>query len=67
MTVGFFHIKSAHPAADIYCYLCNDAKQDPEIKAHLAAFGINVGSLTKTEKSMTELVRTSPSLHLILR
>ena len=45
--------------ADIYCYSCNDAKQDPELKSHLAAFGINVGSLTKTEKSMTELVRFS--------
>lgn len=41
--------------ADIYCYLCNDAKQDPELAAHLAAFGINVQTQTKTEKSMTEL------------
>ncbi|CCL99939.1 uncharacterized protein FIBRA_01964 [Fibroporia radiculosa] len=41
--------------ADIYCYTCNDAKQDPELAAHLAAFGINVQTQTKTEKSMTEL------------
>ncbi|OBZ78711.1 Ubiquitin carboxyl-terminal hydrolase 14 [Grifola frondosa] len=27
--------------ADIYCYLCNDSKLDPEIAAHLATFGIN--------------------------
>ncbi|TEB19535.1 ubiquitin carboxyl-terminal hydrolase 14 [Coprinellus micaceus] len=46
---------TAEGEADIYCYSCNDAKQDPELKSHLAAFGINVGSLTKTEKSMTEL------------
>ncbi|KAF9816460.1 hypothetical protein IEO21_04065 [Rhodonia placenta] len=41
--------------ADIYCYICNDAKQDPELAAHLATFGINVQTQTKTEKSMTEL------------
>lgn len=46
---------TAEGDADIYCYKCNDAKQDPDLKAHLASFGINVGSLTKTEKSMTEL------------
>lgn len=42
---------------DIYCYSCNDAKLDPELASHLAAFGINVQTQTKTEKSMTELVR----------
>ncbi|KZT00902.1 ubiquitin carboxyl-terminal hydrolase 14 [Laetiporus sulphureus 93-53] len=41
--------------ADIYCYTCNDAKTDPELAAHLATFGINVQTQTKTEKSMTEL------------
>lgn len=41
--------------ADIYCYQCNDARLDPELPAHLAAFGINVATQTKTEKSMTEL------------
>ncbi|KAG6831536.1 hypothetical protein H0H87_004863 [Tephrocybe sp. NHM501043] len=41
--------------ADVYCYVCNDAKLDPEIAAHLATFNINVQQLTKTEKSMTEL------------
>ena len=44
-----------HP--DIYCYACDDARQDPEIAAHLKTFGINIQSLAKTEKSMTELVR----------
>ncbi|EIN03471.1 ubiquitin carboxyl-terminal hydrolase 14 [Punctularia strigosozonata HHB-11173 SS5] len=41
--------------ADIYCYACDDAKQDPSLAAHLASFGINVAAQTKTEKSMTEL------------
>lgn len=40
---------------DIYCYICNDAKVDLELASHLATFGINVQTLTKTEKSMTEL------------
>jgi hypothetical protein len=42
--------------ADIYCYICDDSKLDPEIATHLSTFGINVQTLTKTEKSMTELV-----------
>ncbi|KAI0686470.1 ubiquitinyl hydrolase [Cytidiella melzeri] len=41
--------------ADIYCYACNDARLDPELPRHLAAFGINVLTQKKTEKSMTEL------------
>ncbi|THH30270.1 hypothetical protein EUX98_g3935 [Antrodiella citrinella] len=41
--------------ADVYCYSCNDAVLDPELSAHLATFGINVQTQTKTEKSMTEL------------
>ncbi|KAH8091347.1 ubiquitin carboxyl-terminal hydrolase 14 [Cristinia sonorae] len=41
--------------ADIYCYSCNDAKVDFELATHLATFGINVQTQTKTEKSMTEL------------
>ncbi|OCH88833.1 ubiquitin carboxyl-terminal hydrolase 14 [Obba rivulosa] len=41
--------------ADIYCYLCNDARTDPDLATHLAAFGINVQTQKKTEKSMTEL------------
>ncbi|KDQ51372.1 hypothetical protein JAAARDRAFT_41222 [Jaapia argillacea MUCL 33604] len=41
--------------ADIYCYLCNDARLDPELAQHLSSFGINVQTQTKTEKSMTEL------------
>lgn len=56
--ISIVRVDSRLRSIDIYCYKCNDAKQDPDLKAHLASFGINVGSLTKTEKSMTELVRT---------
>ncbi|KAG6820120.1 hypothetical protein H0H93_005126 [Arthromyces matolae] len=41
--------------ADVYCYACDDAKLDPEMAAHLSSFGINVQTLSKTEKTMTEL------------
>ncbi|KAG9016283.1 hypothetical protein FRB90_003507 [Tulasnella sp. 427] len=46
---------TAEGTADIYCYQCNDSRLDPELAAHLANFGINVLTQTKTEKSMTEL------------
>ncbi|KAI9321020.1 hypothetical protein BX666DRAFT_1851467 [Dichotomocladium elegans] len=41
--------------ADIYCYLCNDARLDHDLAAHLCNWGINVADQSKTEKSMTEL------------
>ncbi|KZP06271.1 ubiquitinyl hydrolase [Athelia psychrophila] len=41
--------------ADIYCYVCNDSKVDPDLALHLSTFGINVQTQQKTEKSMTEL------------
>lgn len=40
---------------DVFCYLCDDSKQDPDLSSHLSTFGINLQTLTKTEKSMTEL------------
>jgi len=40
---------------DIYCYSCNDEKSDPEIKTHLAHWGINIADRQKTEKSLTEM------------
>ncbi|KAK7049909.1 ubiquitin C-terminal hydrolase Ubp14 [Paramarasmius palmivorus] len=46
---------TAEGNADIYCYVCNDPKLDPELAKHLATFGIRVESQQKTEKSMTEL------------
>ena len=45
--------------SDIHCYICDDSKLDPDLSRHLAAFGINVQTQTKTEKSMTELVSYS--------
>ncbi|KAI0653789.1 ubiquitinyl hydrolase [Cubamyces menziesii] len=42
-------------SADVYCYICNDSKVDPDLARHLATFGINVQTQTKTEKSITEL------------
>ena len=51
---------------DIYCYQCNDAKEDPNLAVHLASFGINVQTQTKTEKSMTELVRYSFSIENVV-
>ena len=45
-----------HRYSDIYCYVCDDSKADPEIAFHLSKFGINVATLSKTEKNMTELV-----------
>ncbi|KAG6860262.1 hypothetical protein C0995_013533 [Termitomyces sp. Mi166 len=41
--------------ADVYCYACDDTKLDPEITTHLSSFGINVQTLSKTTKTMTEL------------
>ncbi|KAF8327578.1 ubiquitin carboxyl-terminal hydrolase 14 [Cantharellus anzutake] len=46
---------TAEGNADIYCYACNDSKLDPEIALHLSAFGINIQSQVKTEKTITEL------------
>ena len=41
--------------ADIYCYQCNDERVDPELKAHLSHWGINIAKREKTEKSLTEM------------
>lgn len=40
---------------DVYCYSCNDEKSDPEIKGHLAHWGINIAERQKTEQSLTEM------------
>lgn len=57
MYTDVFRDKQLSMLVDIYCYACNDARLDPELTTHLTAFGINVTSQKKTEKSMTELVR----------
>jgi ubiquitin carboxyl-terminal hydrolase 5/13 len=49
-------------SADVYCYACDDARLDPHLAKHLSNFGIEVASQSKTEKSMTELVRPHISL-----
>lgn len=41
--------------ADVYCYSCDEEVKDPEIPTHLASWGIDVATRTKTEKSTTEL------------
>ena len=51
-----FVVADAFSTLDVYCYVCNDSKQDPELATHLSTFGINVQTQKKTEKSMTELV-----------
>lgn len=40
---------------DVYCYACNDAVIDPALGPHLQHLGVPVATLSKTEKSMTEL------------
>ncbi len=40
----------------MYCYVCDDMKEDPALKDHLGLFGINIDAVEKTEKSMAELV-----------
>lgn len=40
---------------DVYCYACNDAREDKQLAQHLHGLGLRVEGLTKTEKSMTEL------------
>jgi len=48
-------------ASDVFCYLCDDMKEDLELASHLSTFGISVQALSKTEKSMTELVSNCSS------
>ncbi|KAK9464515.1 hypothetical protein V1512DRAFT_268129 [Lipomyces arxii] len=41
--------------ADVYCYLCNEERQDPELANHLALWGIKISERQKVEKSLVEL------------
>lgn len=41
--------------ADIYCYLCDEERVDPNLSLHLKNFGIQLESQQKTEKSLAEL------------
>jgi len=46
---------TAEGHADIHCYSCDEERQDPELVAHLAHWGIDIAGRTKTEKSVTEM------------
>jgi ubiquitin carboxyl-terminal hydrolase 5/13 len=46
---------TADGKADVYSYGEDDMVEDPNLKQHLAHFGINVAQMEKTEKSMVEL------------
>jgi ubiquitin carboxyl-terminal hydrolase 5/13 len=41
--------------ADLYCYACDTEVKDPKLADHLAFFGINMDSATKTAKSLGEM------------
>ncbi|KAK9478621.1 hypothetical protein V1514DRAFT_55170 [Lipomyces japonicus] len=41
--------------ADVYCYLCNEERQDPELAKHLEHWGILIAERIKVEKSLVEL------------
>ena len=46
---------TAEGKGDVYSYKEDDMVEDPYLVKHLAHFGINVGQMEKTEKSMIEL------------
>ncbi|KFB47436.1 AGAP012248-PA-like protein [Anopheles sinensis] len=46
---------TADGKGDVYSYSEDDMVEDPHLVKHLAHWGINVGQLEKTEKSMIEL------------
>jgi len=41
--------------ADIFCYVCDEERVDPELVTHLANWGIDITGRVKTEKSVTEM------------
>jgi len=40
---------------DVYSYAEDDMVEDPHLKAHMAHWGINVGELEKTDKTLAEM------------
>lgn len=42
-------------SADIFCYTCDEMREDPDLSKHLSLFGIHVDQTQKTAKSMAEL------------
>ncbi|KAK9369786.1 hypothetical protein V1509DRAFT_619108 [Lipomyces kononenkoae] len=41
--------------ADVYCYLCNEERQDPDLAKHLLSWAIKISERQKVEKSLVEL------------
>jgi ubiquitin carboxyl-terminal hydrolase 5/13 len=46
---------TADGTADVYCYSCDEERIDEDLGKHLAHWGIELATRTKTEKSLTEL------------
>ncbi|KAI8870087.1 ubiquitinyl hydrolase [Ramicandelaber brevisporus] len=42
-------------SADVFCYACDDASVDFDLRAHLATFGINVHDMVKTDRTLAEM------------
>ncbi|KAK9453043.1 hypothetical protein V1511DRAFT_115479 [Dipodascopsis uninucleata] len=41
--------------ADVYCYICNEERTDPNLAEHLLHWGIKISERQKVEKSLVEL------------
>jgi ubiquitin carboxyl-terminal hydrolase 5/13 len=41
--------------ASIYCYACNEDRNDDQLVEHLQTLGIDVGKQQKTEKTIQEM------------
>jgi ubiquitin carboxyl-terminal hydrolase 5/13 len=46
---------TAEGDADIHCYRCDEERLDPMLAEHMARFGIDISSQSKTEQTMAEL------------
>lgn len=46
---------TAEGHADIYCYVCNEERLNPNLASDLSNFGIEIAAQVKTIKSLTEL------------
>lgn len=46
---------TAEGGGDVYCYPCGEMRTDPCLPAHLAALGIDVATVERTERTMAEL------------
>lgn len=46
---------TAEGDGDVYCYPCGEMRTDPHLPEHLAALGIDVATVERTERTMAEL------------